>query len=269
MPTTHVLLTRFNLNYGSVYDVRYSEDWMRHRMGIFERVCLPSVARQTAREFRWLIFFDRDRSRDWRGEIDRLAALGRFTPVFLDGAGGLVAEIGRHAPTGGVLLTSRLDNDDVLHPQYVADLRRRADACLDEGVEAPFVVDVEHGCWWDLGRDEIRQFRHKEISPYASLLERVGAGAPRTVFACPHNRLDVEFGSAHLIGGYRVLTLLHDRNVLNGIRRNGWAARTWLRIRDGHRYLAGESARRLLADFGVLEPAAGDAEQARGGGPAR
>jgi hypothetical protein len=264
-PPTHLLLTRFNLNYGGVYDARYSDAWMRHRMQLFERYCLPSVARQTRQDFRWLIFFDRDRSADWRGEIDRLAALGPFTPIFLEGVAGLVPEIGKHAPSRGLLLTSRLDNDDVIHPDYIADIRREVTACLDRGVAAPFVMDVEHASWWDLDRAEIKRFRHKEVSPYATLVEPLDGGAPRTVFASPHNRLDAEFGPAHLIGGYRVLTLVHDCNVVNGIRRNTWAQRAWLRIRDGHRYLRGEAAARVLADFGV-PPAV---REARAGGPAR
>jgi hypothetical protein len=266
MPTTHLLLTRFNLNYGGAFDARYSEDWMRHRMRIFERYCLPSVARQSERGFEWLIFFDRDRSRAWQGEIDRLAALGRFTPVFLDAAAALLAEVGRRAPPPGeLLLTSRLDNDDVVHPEYIADLRRQVGAWLDEGVAPPFVVDLEYGSWWDLERGEVRRFRHQEVSPYASLLERVGPGGPHTVFAGRHNRLDRAFGPARRLGGFRVLTLVHDQNVLNGIRRTGWAGRAWMRLRHGHRYLAGEAARDALADFGVPAPAAADARQARGG----
>ena len=44
---THLLITRFNLNYGDLYP--YSEAWMEHRMALFERYCLPSVRRQRVR----------------------------------------------------------------------------------------------------------------------------------------------------------------------------------------------------------------------------
>jgi hypothetical protein len=209
------------------------------------------VSRQSEPRFRWLIFFDRERSAGWLDAIGRLAALGGFTPVFLESAADLVAAIAGHAPGGGLLLTSRLDNDDVIHPDFVADVRHEAVASLDEAAATPLVIDFSHGSWWDLDRGEIRLFRQREVSPYATLVERVGDGPPRTVFARGHNRLEAEFGPARLIEGCRALTLVHDRNLVNGIRKNDWAARAWLRIRHGDRYVGGQAADRILADFGV------------------
>ena len=58
---SHFLITRFNLNL-------YERDkhaaptrtarWLEHRFEVFERYCLPSVAAQTATDFRWLCLFD-------------------------------------------------------------------------------------------------------------------------------------------------------------------------------------------------------------------
>lgn len=249
----HLLLTRFNLRHGGVYDARYSEDWMAHRMAVFARWCLPSVSAQVARDFRWLVFFDRARSEPWAAEIARLAALAPFEPVFLDDAGGLVAAIAARAPAAGVLVTSRLDNDDVLHPEHIAGVRRAAEEGLAAGGPLPFVIDVRTLLWWDLAGGGLRVIPHREVSPYASLVEAAAPGAaPRTVFTLPHNRLDRAFGPPRLVDG-RVLTLLHDRNVANGLRRNGALARLWLRLRHGQRFLRGEAAARALADFGVAD----------------
>jgi hypothetical protein len=260
-PLTHLLLTRFNLNYGGVYDARYSEDWMRHRMAIFARYCLPSVARQSASGFRWLVFFDRARSEPWRAEIGRLAALGPFEPVYLDGADGLVAAIAGRARDSGPLVTSRLDNDDAVHNAYIADIRTAAEAGLAARLPTPFVLDFRQAVWWDIARGEIKEFPHREVTPYASLVELVSPAAPpRTVFAASHNRLDRTFGAPRLIDGRRVLTLVHDRNVVNGIRRNRWTERVWLRVRNGHRYRTGEDAARILAEFGIEETVAAGAE---------
>ena len=79
---THLLITRFNLNYGDLYP--YSDDWMAHRMEIFERYCLPSVARQEGREFRWLVYFDRARSASRRARIAALLDRPGTEAVFVD-----------------------------------------------------------------------------------------------------------------------------------------------------------------------------------------
>lgn len=248
---SHLLLTRFNLRAGGVYDDRYSDAWMAHRMTIFARWCLPSVRAQAGAAFRWLVFFDRTRSEPWRAEIDRLAALAPFEPVFLDDAAGLVAAIAARAPSAGVVVTSRLDNDDVLHRDHLALVRRAAEAVLAAGDALPAVIDVRTLLWWDVAGGSLRVIPHREVSPYASLVERVAPGAPaRTVFAAPHNRLDRAFGPPRMIDG-RVLTLVHDRNVANGLRRNHALARLWLRLRHGQRFLVGADAARLLAEFGV------------------
>jgi len=249
----HLLLTRFNLRHGGAYDARYSEAWMTHRMAIFARWCLPSVQAQTVRDFRWLVFFDRVRSQPWGAEIARLAGLAPFEPVFLDDAGALVDAIAARAPGEGVLLTSRLDNDDVLHRDHVACVRGAAEEGLAAGASLPLVIDVRTLLWWDVAGGCLRVIPHREVSPYASLVEALAPGAtPRTVFAAPHNRLDRAFGPPRLVDG-RVLTLLHERNVANGLRRNGALARLWLRLRHGQRFLRGAAAARALADFGVAD----------------
>ncbi len=248
----HLLLTRFNLKYGGLFDARYSDAWMAHRLDLFERFCLPSVARQIETDFRWLIFFDRERSEPWLATIDRLVGAGRFEPVFLDGDGELIAEVGRRAAGKEVLLTSRLDNDDVIHPEYIADIRLEATTRLGRGLETPFVIDVRRASWWDRERGDVRRSVNRKVSPYATLVER-NDGKPRTVLACGHNELAHTFGRVCRIDGYRTLTVVHDQNVLNSIRRRGPAARMWLRLRDGYRYLGGAAATRALAEFGVVE----------------
>ncbi len=251
---THLLLTRFNLRSGGVYDERYSEAWMAHRMAHFAKWCLPSVSGQDERRFRWLVFFDRVRSEPWMDEIAHLAALGPFEPVFLDGTAGLVAAIDAATPEERPVVTSRLDNDDMLGHGHIAAVRREAEAGLAEGAPTPFVIDVRRVCWWDVARGEIKVMRAREVSPYASLVERrVACQAPETVFAAPHNRLDRVFGAPRMIDG-TVLTLIHERNVLNGLRQNGPLERLWMRIRSGTRYVRGDEAARILAEFGINAP---------------
>ena len=72
---SHFLITRFNLNL-------YERDkhaaptrtarWLEHRFEVFERYCLPSVAAQTATDFRWLCLFDAATPEPYRRRVSPL-----------------------------------------------------------------------------------------------------------------------------------------------------------------------------------------------------
>ncbi|MGY1727505.1 glycosyltransferase [Geodermatophilus sp. SYSU D01062] len=129
-PGTHVLLTRFNLpSRGHESLVRAQDNWLRDRVGLFERHCLPSVLAQTRRDFSWLVYFD-PASPDWLIEwIRDHERRGSFTPLFREEVprADLLADI--RAVAGdrpGDLLTTNLDNDDGLARDFVARLQDAA-----------------------------------------------------------------------------------------------------------------------------------------------
>lgn len=129
----HVILTRFNVSSGyavpgvSGTHPGLDEGWLERRFALFETFCLPSVVRQTQRDFRWLVFFDertperyRTRVREWAAQYDF------FLPVFcevFDNALVLDRIRDLEARQTGIRITSRLDNDDMLHPRYVEKMR--------------------------------------------------------------------------------------------------------------------------------------------------
>src|SRR5208282_1904259 len=54
---SHVLLTRFNVRLSSP-ETPPSDDWIAHRLDLFQRYCVPSVASQTVQDFRWIVLID-------------------------------------------------------------------------------------------------------------------------------------------------------------------------------------------------------------------
>lgn len=128
----HVVLTRFNLpTPGPESLVRAREGWLRERVDLFERFTVPSLSRQTVRDFRWIVYLDPE-SPSWL--VDRLARhadSGLFTPLFReavtwqDVAADVRALTGASAP---ILLTTNVDNDDAVADDFVErlqDLARR------------------------------------------------------------------------------------------------------------------------------------------------
>ena len=124
--------------------------WLTRRFDLFERVCLPSLQRQTQGAFQWLVFLD------WATPVpfkERMAALTvRYEflrPVYCSAFDEefALAEIRRREEPGHVRITTRLDNDDAFHPrmvEFVQELARTHAAAMD--LARGFFISFPIGC---------------------------------------------------------------------------------------------------------------------------
>lgn len=121
VPIDLLLLTRFNVKRRG----RTAGDpWLRERVRLFTRVCLPSVAGQSVPPTGWLVFFDSG-SPHWLREVAHELGEGTFVPVWLPGEVpmSVYAEHVRRHSSGPWVATTRLDNDDALARDFVARTR--------------------------------------------------------------------------------------------------------------------------------------------------
>jgi hypothetical protein len=231
---------------------------MRHRMDLFARFCQPSVRRQTSQNFTWLVYFDRARTVPY---LDRLAPLlddPRFRAIHIDDPAEMLADIRARAGTGQALLTSRLDNDDMLHPEFIARLHARA-AQAAPG-ELPLVIDFPTLTWWREGSPRAQRFRSDVVSPFASVLEAPGptgwesgpwGDGPRTVLIARHENLRARIGRVEDMPDPLSMTVLHANNVSNGQARFGGLGRLLRAWRDRESTLSRAETKRVLAEFGL------------------
>jgi hypothetical protein len=118
----HVISTRYAIK-GLFYD-DFSDEWLQDRLRLFRRYCVPGVVGQTNDEFSWLVFCDETVD---DGYLEALSESGRLAPQFrlvtTSHASGVRDRDALQAllpDDADVLVTTRLDNDDVLHPEAVA-----------------------------------------------------------------------------------------------------------------------------------------------------
>ena len=208
----HVLLTRFNLpSKGHESLVRAQENWLRDRVGLFERYCLPSVAAQTSRRFSWIIYFD-PHSPDWLLDwVHDHEQKGSFTPYFREEVSteDLISDI--KATIGpersDALLTTNLDNDDSVAFDFVARLQAAAEA------GEPSAVYIGDG----LIRREDVLYRHLDrYNAFCSVRE--SWDAPVTCWADWHNLLPDHMPAVVLRGHPGWLQVIHGANVSNRVR---------------------------------------------------
>lgn len=188
----HFILTRFNVPLQ--FDlppgrqaVRAGLDpgWLARRFELFERVCLASVARQTVRDFDWLVFMDEATPETFRGRLAALAAAHPFLqPVYCSqfAEATVLPEIRRRETPGGLRITTRLDNDDAIHPRLVERVRRIAQRRAPrQDLLRGFYVSFPLGCCERDGDFYLQRYRYNPFASYVSAPE-----TERTVLGADH-----------------------------------------------------------------------------------
>ena len=211
----HFLLTRFNLRIEGGSPA--SETWLRHRLHLFKTVCVPSVRSQSVRSFRWLVLCDAASERWFVEEIERLAKVADFEPVFIDGAfrvESLQAIVSSRARSRWII-TTRLDNDDAI----ACDFMERVQVAFDN--QALSFVNFPSGI--QMTSDGAVYSRVDQSNAFISLIEQRDQGV-KTVFVDWHNRLG-QYGpiQQQWRAGPMWIQMIHDKNlanVLRGIRRS-------------------------------------------------
>jgi hypothetical protein len=116
------VLTRFAETIGSRAGGRFSSDWWDWRISLLKQWTEPSLRRQTAKNFEWLVSISETASAQQRQIlVDAVAGFAR-----------VVAQKGlapsedvfrpRLGKEEGLYWTVRLDSDDMIHPEFIAEL---------------------------------------------------------------------------------------------------------------------------------------------------
>lgn len=207
----HIIITRFNLpSKGAESLIRTREGWLRDRVVLFERYCMPSVQRQTSRNFHWIIYFDPG-SPEWLKELIRTwSADGLFTAIFREEVPHDVLMSDLRRVSGARyrdLMTSNLDNDDGLAEDFVARLQ-------DVAVDSPRVAIY-------LARGLIKsgnQLYNRTDRNNAFCSVRESWDGAVTCWADWHNRLGQQMPVEEIYGKPAWLQVIHDLNVSNRVR---------------------------------------------------
>lgn len=194
-PFEHFILTRFNvplkadLPAGEKAGPHRGLDagWLTRRFDLFERVCLPSLQRQTQGAFQWLVFLD------WATPVafkERMAALTVrhefLRPVFCSAFDEeiVLAEIRRREESGKIRITTRLDSDDALHPRMIELVQETAQLQLGgQDLAKGFFISFPIGCCEKKGDFYVRREPDNAFQSFVSASEcsQTVMGAPKSL----------------------------------------------------------------------------------------
>ncbi len=211
MSVDHVLLTRFNLpSLGVEQVIRAREGWLRQRVELFDRYCLPSVVAQQGERPRWLVYLDPE-SPQWL--VDRMLAhqaAGVLVPVLRESVprDALVADLRTVVPDpGSALVTTNLDNDDGLAPDFSVRVRAVG------GKHPRCAIYLSHGL---IATEDSLYLRTDRDNAFCSVRETWDE--PVTAWSSYHNELGRHMPVVRLGGDPGWLQVVHDRNVSNRVR---------------------------------------------------
>lgn len=147
---THFISTRFNVptevwNKTRAGQKPLSDEWMEDRFGIFMKYCLPSFENQKNRDFVWLVYFDVDTAPKYRTIINTIAErCDFFQPVFVRNFPEMHASfVGKvRSATTPFVITSDIDNDDMLHQNYVTHVKQLFQPVHDTVIDLKFGIQI-------------------------------------------------------------------------------------------------------------------------------
>lgn len=130
MKFKHYLCTRFNIIQAWYYNcakdgrgtVIQTEEWLNIRFDLFERYCFPSVKNQTG-DFVWLVLFNSETPSVYKKRIAKYEQeMPNFVSIYLEPYADdqkAVQDYIHADCDADFLLTTRMDNDDMLHADYI------------------------------------------------------------------------------------------------------------------------------------------------------
>jgi hypothetical protein len=213
--------------------------WIEHRLRLFEDYCLPSVIRQSEQNFNWFIYFDDSTPTRYLEQMRSLIApfshisikMCAFweSPTLIKHVRETLSEDTRW------IITSRLDNDDGVHREFVSRLHEAARE-RREFLNFPCGVILYAGkCYL---------YRHPS-NAFLSLVEPVDE--MRTAWSIAHESAIQVAPVRQLSDVPGFLQVVHGQNVSNKPRGHRVRARVALR---------GFESLPILAEVGRTETAA-------------
>lgn len=228
----HFLITRFNLK-NPKWDVTKNNEellndaWMQDRMKLFSNFCFPSVVSQTNKNFTWLLYFDSSTKAIFKDQIENLTSNNSNIKVFyIDGMSNFYPEIQKYitenATKSDYLITSRIDNDDCIHKDFIDEVQKKFN---HQEYEA---VDIIQGYSLQVEPQFILGKKEHIFNPFISLIEK--NDAPKTVWMNDHTMWKKETRITQIDNKRLWMSIIHQKNKVNEF--DGYDNVLWKDIND-------------------------------------
>ena len=214
----HFIITRFNVKHNEWKVTKNNEQvltdaWLLERFKLFNEYCFPSIINQSNKNFIWLVFFDTNTPSSYIKYIKKIEERCKnFIPIFIDSEKHLESTIKKEIKkniglSDSHIITTRLDNDDCLHKDFVVEVQsvfNFQDFC---------VVDVLNGLILNIGSSNKLATVEKHFNPFISLIEK--SNNPETILSKKHYSWHDTKDIIKIRKKPLWLQIIHDTNLVN------------------------------------------------------
>ena len=211
----HLVLTRFSIKTGWSL-AEFPIEWLRRRLVLFEAYCLPSLAAQTTKDFRWIVYCDESTDAECIAQLRAFTSVCPQLEVTITGPK-------RHPirllnslvdPTVEIVVTTRIDSDDAMNVDLLAAVQQYVEPFAASRHEQ-LLINHPRGYKLDEAAG-VAYHSHIDNSPFHSLMETRTKGM-KTVMSGNHSKLHQQYATHqdHSIPGW--LQVVYGGNVRNNI----------------------------------------------------
>ncbi|MBI9041304.1 glycosyltransferase [Lutibacter sp.] len=213
----HYIITRFNLRKDDWTTTKnnekvLSDSWLQERFDLFENYCFSSVKNQTNKNFKWLVFFDINTPESYKQKVEEFQkSFDNFVPFFIDGMTNFLPEIVKNIKlldSKEYCITSRLDNDDSLHINYVNTIQSYFDS------QDHFAIDLIDGYTLQTGSTVRFGLKKQLYNPFISLIEKK-ENLKSVWFRSRHGSWKYEKNIIRVTNKRLWLCVIHNSNKVN------------------------------------------------------
>ena len=228
----HLLVTRFNLR-NPEWDVTknneklLTNDWMEERMWFFENFCFPTILAQTNQNFEWLLYFDIKTPEKFKTRISELIQNQlNFKVFYIDGMPQFYDELKKYISAvpnkKPYLITSRIDNDDSVHKDFINEIQ------LQFKQQDYLVLDIIKGYSLQIRPTVMLGKKEHIFNPFMSLIEK--NDDPKTIWYYHHNMWKKETRIKQVNHKRLWIAVIHEKNKVNNF--NGYDNVKWNKLKS-------------------------------------
>ena len=222
----HFIITRFNLREAPWTTSTKDSAWMNERIDIFKNFTLPSLLNQSCKTFKWIVLFQPSTPEHYGDIIQELKQHRNFIPCFVDNneMQTLVAAVKNEiskwvTPDTQSIITSRIDNDDAVHEDFVKIVQQNLKTDRD------YVLNFTDGIGYSEGLYSIS--KRNKVNAFATIYEPYNDGDYKTVYCTTHPSLRKVAPVIHIHDKLMYLINFHGNNILNEHKFTTAIGRQW------------------------------------------
>ena len=218
----HFILTRFNLRAPWTHGdpdahVGLDEGWLERRFELFEKVCLPSLVRQTETAFQWLLLLDHETPERFVKRMEEWSfKYPFFNSIYLkkEDEALILKEMNERTDFNHTRIMTRLDNDDAIHPRMIENIQSMAHKYYKlNNLKRGFFISFPMGCSENDGGFYLQRFRYNPFISFVSLPDH-----DRTILYWDHTKITDVAPVYFKYTRPMWCQVIHDENVTNAVR---------------------------------------------------